>query len=128
MATDADSDDRLEFSLLSGLNSNSINPYKLFDIHSTQGFITLKKNSNESRIESSMIENWKQISFLVRVSDSGNPPHQSEILFNVRFIENALFIPQFSQLHYLFAISEDASIGKVIGTLQANQFTQSKNI
>lgn len=125
MATDADSEDRLEYSLLSGSGINGINPHKLFDVHPTQGYITLKRNSNESGIENVIASNRKQISFLIRVSDSGNPPHQSEVSINVRFVENALFIPRFSQLHYLFAISEDSSIGKIIGSLQANQFAQS---
>lgn len=122
MATDADINDQLEFSLLSGLDSNGVNLQKIFNIHSTQGLITIKKNLNESGLENL---STNQISFLIRVSDSGNPPHQSEIPFNVHFIKNG-FVPQFSQLHYLFAIYENASIGTIIGTLQSNQFVQSK--
>ncbi|KAI1730641.1 cadherin domain-containing protein [Ditylenchus destructor] len=127
LATDADVDDRLEYSLLiDDGHTNAIDPTKTFDIHPTQGYVTLKKRPTQidSKLQK---DSEQQLTFSIRVSDSGNPPHQNTIPFTMQLISsgNPLNVPpQFSQLHYLFAISEDAPKGKVIGQLQGNDLTQ----
>lgn len=129
MAIDTDIDDRLEYSLLTeGGHTNALDPTKIFDIHPTQGYVTLKKRSTQ--IDSKLQKDpEQQLTFSIRVSDSGNPPHQNTIPFTMQLISsgNPLNVPpQFSQLHYLYAISEDAPGGKVLGQLQGNDLTQSR--
>uniref|UniRef100_A0AAF5PQC7 Cadherin domain-containing protein n=2 Tax=Wuchereria bancrofti TaxID=6293 RepID=A0AAF5PQC7_WUCBA len=104
-AFDYDVDDELEYSIV---DSDEICS-KYFTIHPKQGLISVKEPLNDLVGE--------QISLFVRVTDSADPPHQSEIsvILNVSPI---VHLPKFSTHHFLFSVSEDVPIGTVVGRLQ----------
>lgn len=74
------------------------------------------------------------IEFSVRVADTGNPPHKSEMPIRIRFLPKLASgpppfsrVPQFGQLKYLFAVTEDAPVGHFIGQLQIRNGWLSKS-
>ena len=111
LALDEDANDPIEYSLIAGSGPAA----KYLEIDSQTGYLTLKQPFTD----------WKplpsEMEFSIRVSDSGNPPHSSQISMKIKVVDVPLVVPQFTRLHYLFAISEDAAIGKVIGQLQAEE-------
>ncbi len=64
-----------------------------------------------------------RLSFFVRATDSGNPPHQTEVSVELHLLPppESSSIPRFSHNHYSFSIAEDAAIGTVIGRLQLHE-------
>jgi hypothetical protein len=112
LATDADINDNLEYSLLS---SDTFNPSKYFEIDSRQGYIKVKEALND--IDSKLVK------FRVKVTDNGNPPHQKIIPMEICLTELSHNVPHFGRLRWTFAISEDAIPGTVIG--QISEFPHS---
>ncbi|CAG9538889.1 unnamed protein product [Cercopithifilaria johnstoni] len=104
-AFDNDVDDELEYSIV---NSDKLLS-KYFAIHPKQGLISVQEPLNDLVNE--------QISLLIRVMDSANPPHQNEtsVILNISPITH---LPKFSTHHFLFSISENAPIGTIVGRLQ----------
>ena len=104
---------------------------KLLQLNSSTGLLTLRKPENEDK---SKPENFaslfgtkpRELVISIRVSDSGNPPHQSELPVHLQILgqpgqEGAppfSRVPQFGQLHFLFAVAEDAPVGFLLGQLQ----------
>lgn len=124
MALDYDTNDHLEYSLLSN-NKASDAALKFFEIHSSQGYITLKHYPFNNLISIST-SSTTILDFKIRVADSGNPPHQVHIPFSIKLIWTpTIHVPHFSQLHYLFAVLENLSVGKIVGHLKGNESTQS---
>lgn len=122
---DYDTNDRLEYSLLAG-SKESASALKFFEIHPTQGFIFLKQYPFNS-LTPSTTSTTSTFDFRIRVSDSGNPPHQAQISLIIHLIWTpTIQVPHFSQLHYLFAIDENTPVGKLIGHLKGNELTQSR--
>uniref|UniRef100_A0A914QL07 Cadherin domain-containing protein n=1 Tax=Panagrolaimus davidi TaxID=227884 RepID=A0A914QL07_9BILA len=113
LALDSDVNDQIEYSLISG--SGRINAAKYLEIDSQTGYLSLKQAFTDLKPLPTEIE------FGIRVSDSGNPPHSTQTSMKIKVVDIPQIIPQFSRLSYLFAISEDATIGKVIGQLQIEE-------
>lgn len=111
MAVDEDKNDEIEYSLI----SSKSNILKYLDIDSQNGYITVKKSFTDLKQLPETME------FFVRASDSGNPPHWSQIPMQMKILDVPNVVPQFSRLHYTFAISEDSQNGKAIGQLQSEE-------
>lgn len=60
----------------------------------------------------------EQMSLFIRVTDSANPPHQSEASVILNVIPADVHLPRFSSRHYLFSVSEDVAVGTTVGRLQ----------
>lgn len=124
MALDYDTNDHLEYSLLSN-NEESATALKFFEIHSSQGYITLKQYPFNNLTPSTTSSTTK-LDFKIRVSDSGNPPHQTQIPLIIKLIWTpTIHVPRFSQMHYLFAAPENMSVGKLVGNLKGSESSQS---
>ncbi|EJD75084.1 cadherin domain-containing protein [Loa loa] len=104
-AFDCDVGDELKYSIVDNGELRS----KYFAIHPKQGLISVKEPLNDLVGE--------QLSLFIRVTDSANPPHQSETSVTLN-ISPIVHLPKFSTHHFLFSVPEDASIGTVVGHLQ----------
>nr|ACI49172.1 hypothetical protein Csp3_JD01.004 [Caenorhabditis angaria] len=101
-ATDDDEGDSIEYSLL---DDSSV-----FSVHPKQGTVTVAKKL-EDKVGNSF-------SLIVKATDSANPPHHATTTVEIQVAKKDTPVPRFSNSHYLFSVSEDASIGSVIGRVQ----------
>lgn len=122
LAIDDDHHDRLEYQIIGNTEAE-----KLLQLNSSTGVLTVRDNNKKLIFP----ENQEQLDFSIRVSDTANPPHQSTLPVHIQLLPKpddgataialpALFnrVPQFAQLHNLFAVSEDAPVGHRLGHLQ----------
>ncbi|KAE9554056.1 hypothetical protein FO519_002752 [Halicephalobus sp. NKZ332] len=77
------------------------------------GYITVKQSFTDLKQLPQTME------FFVRASDAGNPPHSSQVRMEMRILDVPNIVPQFSRLHYTFAVSEDSQMDKIVGQLQS---------
>uniref|UniRef100_A0A0R3RJ46 Cadherin n=1 Tax=Elaeophora elaphi TaxID=1147741 RepID=A0A0R3RJ46_9BILA len=114
-AFDYDVGDELEYSIVDSDKLRS----KYFAIHPKQGLISVEEPLNDLVGE--------QISLLVRVTDSANPPHHNEtsVILNISPI---IRLPKFSTHHFLFSVSENSPIGTVVGRLQQDSQLELPNV
>ena len=58
------------------------------------------------------------MTFLVKATDTGNPPHHATAEVAITVVSADVPVPRFSNHHYLFVVPEDAQVGTIIGKLQ----------
>ena len=57
----------------------------------------------------------RQLEGAIVVSDRRNPPQQQRRALRLHVVDGS--VPEFSRLHYLFAVAEDAAQGRIVGQL-----------
>ncbi|KAI6191302.1 hypothetical protein M3Y97_00213900 [Aphelenchoides bicaudatus] len=114
MAEDQDEDDVLEFAMVDFEEDSLLNPNKYFALDSTTGYLSV-----QAPIPANLV--GQEIEFEVKVIDQGNPPHQHKVPFQLHITDAP--VPQFSRLHFYFAISEESESGTLVGQLTTNEQT-----
>lgn len=114
MAEDQDKDDVLEFVMTDYEEDSWLSPTKYFTLDSTSGHLII-----QAPIPANLV--GQEIDFSVKVIDQSNPPHQQKVPFQLHITDAP--VPQFSRLHFHFAISEESESGTLIGQLTTNEQT-----
>lgn len=112
VAEDADKDDSLEFTLVDFEEDSWLNPLKYFSLDLHTGYLTV-----QAPIPANLV--GQKLEFSVKVIDQNNPPHHHTVPFRLHITDAP--VPEFSRLHFYFAVSENSEIGTLVGQLTTNE-------
>lgn len=101
----------MEYTIVDYEEDSWLNPLKYFTLDLHTGFLTV-----QAPIPANLV--GQQLDFSVKVNDQHNPPHQQKVPFQIHITDAP--VPEFSNLHFYFAISEQNEIGTFIGQLSTS--------
>uniref|UniRef100_A0A914HYR1 Uncharacterized protein n=1 Tax=Globodera rostochiensis TaxID=31243 RepID=A0A914HYR1_GLORO len=118
LAVDGDENDRLEYQMTANSEAEH-----LFHLNSTTGVLSLGKIDKKFTTDE---QQQRTVSFAIQASDTGNPPHKSEIALQIRILLPSSKAPpfsrapRFSQLRHSFALPEDTPPTQFLGQLRVD--------